>query len=138
MPGLEPAWGTALAHRPGWRSITLRLPSSPGAPLPFTIDEGGPGQPQYRGTLIVDRASGAVVRWDGFESGTRGRQLRTLLRFAHTGEVLGVPGQFVAGLVSLGAVVLVYTGFALACRRFAAWLSRRRRTVDRATARPAA
>jgi len=110
----------------------------PAPTLAFTIDDGGPGQPQYRGTLIVDRASGAVVRWDGFESGTRGRQLRTLLRFAHTGEVLGLPGQFVAGLASLGAVVLVYTGGALACRRFAAWLARRRRPLDRATARPAA
>jgi len=135
---LDAAWTTALGHRPAWRAITLRLPVVPAPTLAFTIDDGGPGQPQYRGTLIVDRASGAVVRWDGFESGTRGRQLRTLLRFAHTGEVLGLPGQFVAGLVSLGAVVLVYTGFALACRRFAAWLARRRRPADRATARPAA
>jgi len=135
---LDAAWTTALGHRPAWRAITLRLPVVPAPTLAFTIDDGGPGQPQYRGTLIVDRASGAVVRWDGFESGTRGRQLRTLLRFAHTGEVLGLPGQFVAGLASLGAVVLVYTGGALACRRFAAWLARRRRPLDRATARPAA
>ena len=135
---LDAAWTTALGHRPAWRAITLRLPVMPAPTLAFTIDDGGPGQPQYRGTLIVDRTPGAVVRWDGFESGTRGRQLRTLLRFAHTGEVLGLPGQFVAGLVSLGAVVLVYTGFALACRRFAAWLARRRRPADRATARPAA
>ena len=135
---LDAAWTTALGHRPAWRAITLRLPVMPAPTLAFTIDDGGPGQPQYRGTLIVDRTSGAVVRWDGFESGTRGRQLRTLLRFAHTGEVLGLPGQFVAGLVSLGAVVLVYTGVALACRRFAAWLARRRRPADRATARPAA
>jgi len=136
-PALAAAWTTALAQRPDWRTVTLRLPASPTPTLAFTIDEGGPGQPQYRGTLTVDRATGAVAKWEGFEAGTRGRQLRTLLRFAHTGEVLGLPGQFIAGLVSLGGVVLVYTGFALSYRRFVAWVARRRRPVLQA-ARPAA
>ena len=61
-----------------------------------------------------------------------------MLRFAHTGEVLGLPGQAIAGLVSLGGVVLVYTGFALSYRRFVAWCARRRRPADAASARPAA
>jgi uncharacterized iron-regulated membrane protein len=137
-PSLDAAWATALAHRPAWRTITLRVPATPAPTLAFTIDDGGPGQPQYRGTLTVDRASGAVAKWEGFESGTRGRQLRSLLRFAHTGEVLGLPGQAVAGLVSLGGVVLVYTGFALSYRRFVAWCTRRRRPADEVQARPAA
>jgi uncharacterized iron-regulated membrane protein len=46
------------------------------------------------------------------------------LRFAHTGEIYGLLGQTVAGLVSLGAVVLVYTGMALALRRLVAWIDR--------------
>ena len=137
-PSLDSAWRTALAHRPLWRTIALRLSVAPAPTLAFTIDDGGPGQPQYRGTLTVDRASGAVAKWEGFEAGTRGRQLRSLLRFAHTGEVLGLPGQFVAGLVSLGGLVLVYTGFALSYRRFVAWLARRRQPADQAAARPAA
>jgi uncharacterized iron-regulated membrane protein len=137
-PSLDAAWATALAHRPAWRTISLRLPVTPAPTLAFTIDDGGPGQPQYRGTLTVDRASGAVARWEGFEAGTRGRQLRSLLRFAHTGEVLGLPGQAVAGLVSLGGVVLVYTGFALSYRRFVSWCARRARPADAVAARPAA
>ena len=137
-PSLDAAWTTALAHRPEWRTIALRLPVAPSPTLAFTIDEGGPGQPQYRGTLTVDRATGAISKWEGFETGTRGRQLRSLLRFAHTGEVLGLPGQFVAGLVSLGGVVLVYTGFALSYRRFVGWLARRRRPAEQAAARSAA
>jgi uncharacterized iron-regulated membrane protein len=137
-PALGAAWTTALAHRPEWRTVTLRLPTTPAPTLAFTIDDGGPGQPQHRGTLTVDRASGAVAKWEGFDASTRGRQLRSLLRFAHTGEVLGLPGQAVAGLVSLGGVVLVYTGFALTYRRFVAWLARRRRPVEQAAARPAA
>jgi uncharacterized iron-regulated membrane protein len=137
-PSLDAAWATALAHRPSWRAITLRLPAAPAPTLAFTIDDGGPGQPQYRGTLTVDRASGAVTKWEGFEAGTAGRKLRSLLRFAHTGEVLGLPGQFIAGLVSLGGVVLVYTGFALSYRRFVAWRIRRKRPTDAVAERPAA
>jgi uncharacterized iron-regulated membrane protein len=137
-PSFDAAWASALAHRPSWRTITLRLPAVAAPTLAFTIDDGGPGQPQYRGTLTVDRASGAVAKWEGFEAGTAGRKLRSLLRFAHTGEVLGLPGQFIAGLVSLGGVFLVYTGFALSYRRFVAWRARRIRPADALAERPAA
>jgi hypothetical protein len=57
------------------------------------------------------------------------------MRFAHTGEVLGIPGQTVAGLVSAGAVVLVWTGIALTLRRFAAWIKRRRERLAPVVAR---
>ena len=134
---LDAALTTARQQRPGWRALTLRLPVSDTAPLAVTIDDGGPGQPQYRGTLTIDRATGAVTKWEGFDAGTRGRRLRTLLRFAHTGEVAGLAGQAVAGLASLGAVFLAYTGVALSLRRFAAWRVRRRRP-DAELARPAA
>ena len=82
--------------------------------------------------------SGAATKWEGFEAGTAGRKLRTLLRFAHTGEVAGLPGQLIAGLASLGAVVLGYTGLALSLRRFAAWRARRRPPAQAIAARPAA
>jgi uncharacterized iron-regulated membrane protein len=52
------------------------------------------------------------------------------MRFTHTGEVLGFWGQTLAGLVSLGAAVLVYTGLLLSLRRLLAW----RRRAARATA----
>src|SRR3712207_8450966 len=45
-------------------------------------------------------------------------RIRNTMRFAHTGEVLGIPGQTVAGIVSAGGAVLVWTGLALAWRRF--------------------
>jgi uncharacterized iron-regulated membrane protein len=134
---LNAALATAMQHRPGWQAIAVRLPVSDTAPLAFTIDDGGPGQPQYRGTLTVDRLTGAATKWEGFDAGTRGRQLRALLRFAHTGEVAGVLGQAIAGLASLGAMFLAYTGVSLSLRRFAAWRDRRRRR-DTAAARPAA
>lgn len=116
----------------GWRTIGLRVPASNGAPVVFTIDEGSGGQPHKRGTLTLDRTTGAVVRWETFSSNSPGRRLRTILRFAHTGEVLGLGGQTIAGISSAGAVVLVYTGLALSLRRFLAWRQRGADTTTRA------
>jgi uncharacterized iron-regulated membrane protein len=100
------------------------LPAAASAPLTFNIDSGTGGQPQKRAQLVLDRATGNVVRWEPFSSYTRGRQLRSILRFAHTGEVVGIVGQTIAGLVSTGGAVLVITGLALAIRRLLAWLGR--------------
>jgi hypothetical protein len=38
---------------------------------------------------------------------------------------LGIAGQTIAGLVSMGGAVLVVTGLGLAIRRLFAWLKRR-------------
>jgi uncharacterized iron-regulated membrane protein len=109
----------------GWRTITLRLPDGASAPAVFNIDRGDGGQPHLRSTLTLARATGEVVSFEDFSSLTTGRRIRNVMRFAHTGEVLGIAGQTVAGLVSAGAVVLVWTGLALACRRCRAWIARR-------------
>jgi uncharacterized iron-regulated membrane protein len=127
LTGLDSLVARATQRVDGWRSITLTLPSKPDAPATFAIDAGTGGQPQKRAELQLDRATGAEVRWQPFSAGTPGRRLRSILRFAHTGEVLGIVGQTIAGLVSLGAVFLVYTGLALAWRRLRKWTRRRRR-----------
>jgi uncharacterized iron-regulated membrane protein len=113
----------------GWRAITLRVPTGANAPVVFSIDQGTGGQPHKRATLTLDRATGTVVKWEPFSSNSPGRRLRTILRFAHTGEVLGLPGQTIAGIASAGGAVLVYTGLALSLRRFLSW-RRRRGGVD--------
>ena len=127
LDGLDPLVGRATARVPAWRSVTLTLPTKPDAPATFAIDAGMGGQPHKRAELQLDRTTGEEVRWQPFSSGTPGRRLRSILRFAHTGEVLGVAGQTIAGIVSLGAVFLVYTGLALTLRRFVKWTGRRRR-----------
>ncbi len=124
--GLNQLWRRAEQQVPGWRTINLRLPESPRAPVVFAIDQGDGGQPQLRSTLTLDRATGEVVTYEHFASLTLGRRIRNVMRFAHTGEVLGIPGQTVAGLVSAGGVVLVWTGIALALRRMTGWIRRRR------------
>jgi uncharacterized iron-regulated membrane protein len=131
--GLDRLWARAEEQVPGWRSINLRLSSAPDQPAVFAIDSGSGGQPQLRSTLTLDATTGDVVGWEPFESQTPGRRLRSWSRFTHTGEYYGLVGQTVAGLVSGGAVVLVYTGLALALRRLVAWL-RNGRSAARRTA----
>lgn len=91
----------------------------------FGIDRGDGGQPQLRSTLTLDRKTTDVIAYEAFADLTLGRRIRNVMRFAHTGEVLGIPGQTVAGLASAGGVVLVCTGVMLAWRRFRTWLRRR-------------
>jgi uncharacterized iron-regulated membrane protein len=122
---LDGAWQRAEQQVSGWQSISLQLPTSASAPLTFNIDRGTGGQPQKRAQLVLDRSTGEVVRWEPFSSYTRGRQLRSILRFAHTGEVLGIAGQTIAGVVSTGGAVLVVTGLGLAIRRLFAGVRRR-------------
>jgi hypothetical protein len=58
------------------------------------------------------------------------------LRFAHTGEVAGIVGQTVAGLASAGGALLVWTGLALAWRRFRSWSARRRDSARHSIPQP--
>jgi len=137
LRALDDAWASAQQRVPDWRNITVRVPASDTAPFVFTIDRGAAGQPQYRGTLTVAR-DGSEPRWETFASQTTGRRVRSISRFLHTGEVLGLAGQTIAGLATLGGVVLVWTGIALAVRR--ALAARRRRTrpqVSEASSRAA-
>jgi uncharacterized iron-regulated membrane protein len=132
VESFDALWARAERHVPGWRTITLRLPASHTAPLAFAIDKGDGGQPHLRSTLTLERRTREVVSYEAFSDLPLGRRIRNVMRFAHTGEVLGIPGQTVAGAVSAGGAVLVWTGLALAWRRFRSWVGRRRRT-DEAT-----
>ncbi len=123
--GLDQHFRLARDQVSGWRTMNIRLPRAASQPFVFTIDQGYGGQPQKRGTLTVDQASSVVAKWETFADLDAGRRLRAWFRFVHTGEYYGLPGQTTAGIVSAGTVVLVWTGFALAWRRFQAWLRRR-------------
>lgn len=125
LEGLNSLWSRAEQQVEGWRTINVRVPESNRAPVVFAIDKGDGGQPHLRSTLTLDRATGEVVTYEAFNDQSLGRRLRSISRFAHTGEVLGIPGQTVAGLATAGSVVLVWTGLALAWRRWRAWMKRR-------------
>lgn len=116
----------AAAEAPDWRRATVILPGAEDAYLRLTMDEGNGVQPSALRSLVVDRASGEIVAGSSGAAVSPGMKLRGWLRFAHTGEIYGVVGQTVAGLASLAAIILVYTGVSLGIRRLARMARRRR------------
>lgn len=68
--------------------------------------------------LQLDPFTGAVLQREAFGDQGFRRSMRQLNRTLHTGEAGGLLGQAVALLACLGGLVLVYTGFVLAWRRF--------------------
>jgi uncharacterized iron-regulated membrane protein len=68
---------------------------------------------------MIDPKTARLVEHKTWAAQEAGQQARSWLRWIHTGEAGGIPGQLVAMLASAAAVVLVYTGLALAFRRFA-------------------
>lgn len=109
-----------------WESLTLTLPRPSAGEIRVEIRGGGTGQPQKTGTLTLDAATGTPLSWETFADETGGRRAQEFLRYAHTGEYWGVTGRLIAGLCSLGATFIVWTGLALALRRLRRWLALRR------------
>jgi uncharacterized iron-regulated membrane protein len=121
---LGPMFERAQQQVTGWKSISLRIPPSPEAPLSVSIDQGEGGRPDLRSQLVLNAKNGEVIRAETFSNYNAGRRLRMWGRFVHTGEAGGWMGQTIAMLVSAGGAVLVWTGIALALRRFLAWRKR--------------
>lgn len=113
-----------------WNTMVLSLPVTKEARVIF--DRGTGGQPQRQSVLVLNAESGRYLHTESFADQSPGRQARIILRRLHTGEVLGIGGQTLAGIASLAAVMLVWTGLALAWRRLVAPLSARRRSFREA------
>ena len=130
---LDIPWTRAETLVPNWRSIVLRLPPSGRGPVTFMIDTGNSGSPNLRSQLTLDGRTGDVIRWEPFSSYSKGRRIRSWLRFLHTGEAGGLAGETVAAIATAGAAMLVFTGICLALRRM--WRYKERLRSD---AEPAA
>jgi uncharacterized iron-regulated membrane protein len=114
---LNQSWISSEQKFSDWKNILLRLPTSPGAPLVFSVERGTRGRPDLKTQLTFNPKTGELTE-ETFASYNLGKKLRTWSRWVHTGEAGGFVGQLVAGLVSAGGAFLVWTGFALAWRRF--------------------
>jgi uncharacterized iron-regulated membrane protein len=108
----------AQQQMPEWATIMIRLPARDDGAVTVSLQEAQPPHPFARSQLTLDRATGEVVKWEPYSNSSPGRKLRSYLRGLHTGEALGSIGQTIAGLASLGGCFLVWTGFAMAWRRF--------------------
>lgn len=119
----------AIAHaarvEPQWQSLSVRLPLSRTKPVSFALDAGNGARPDRKSQLMLDPRSGALVEHKTYASQNAGQKARAWLRWIHTGEAGGIAGQLVATLASAAAVVLAWTGIALALRRFRQWLRQR-------------
>lgn len=103
-----------------WNTVALIVPKTGDQQVTFELDFGSGRQPQLKQQLSLSRVSGEVVGVETFSDQPANRQARAYIRFLHTGEVYGVLGQTIAGLVSLTSLLLVWTGLALAWRRLVA------------------
>ncbi len=129
LQSYESLLSTAKTYREGWRTISFSLPQPGAQTITLTIDEGDGGQPQLRHSLALDRESGEESAWVPFTHQAPGVQARRWVRFLHTGEALGLAGQTIAGLASAAGAILVWTGLALALRRFFRWRARTRKAA---------
>jgi uncharacterized iron-regulated membrane protein len=84
---------------------------------------GNGGEPQKRISILIDASTGAMIQQQRFEQLSTYSKLRSYIRFLHTGEVFGPFGQTMAGLASLFACLLVYTGAMLSWKR---WKNRKK------------
>lgn len=110
-------FAAASAAAPHWKTITLRSGTGSRAATASIRDSGSwPRTAVLKFSL--DPFTGAVLRREGYAELPVSGRVHAWTRFLHTGEALGWPGQLAAGLACFGGCVLVWTGFALAWRRF--------------------
>lgn len=110
---------------PGRKSITTVIPRTSDPTLMLSIDTSVGGQVERVSQLFIDRQHGKVERVKQFRDDNTGRKPRAWARFLYTGEEFGVAGEALAAVASLGAIVLVWSGFSMAIRRLLGLQSKR-------------
>jgi uncharacterized iron-regulated membrane protein len=128
---LDALVAAATQQAPHWRLLRMRLPQPGSHQATVMIEEAQSWHPYPRSILTLDAATAAVVKWEPYEGYDLGRTTRSWVRPVHTGEAGGLIGQIVAALASAGGAVLVYTGLALAWRRFRQFVRRHRQAGRR-------
>lgn len=126
LENLDDIWEKAENHTTQ-KSISLRLPITKDAAV-FTIEEGTYWNIFARSTLTIDTKTATVAKWEAYGAQNSARQLRSWIRFTHTGETGGIVGKFIGFLACVGGAFLVWTGIALALRRFGSWRGGNSRT----------
>lgn len=99
-----------------WHSMWLEFGRESGVTR-FYIDESLGNNYSVAYALYLNNETGEVLRTKHGNDWSKGAQAWGVARFLHTGEYFGIVGQTIAGLASLAACFLVYTGFTLSWRR---------------------
>jgi uncharacterized iron-regulated membrane protein len=129
LMSLQAAVDAAIAEYDGdWKRMSISLPSEPNAEtVSLTRDFGNRITPQQRTNLTFDRSAGEITQVREYAENSPALKTRMFLRFIHTGERYGVIGSTIAGIASLAACFLVWTGLALSWRRLVLPAWRRRK-----------
>jgi uncharacterized iron-regulated membrane protein len=118
---------TLKQHYPKWQSIRFAVNEFPSNVQIFHIDKGNGGEPQKSLSVAVDPITGNIIQEQTFNQLSNYEQVRSYIRFIHTGEVFGLMGQTLAGLASLLACLLVYTGILLSWVR---WKNSQQQSIE--------
>ena len=114
----------AVAETGPGRRISITLPEENAETVRISVDHGNGAQAALIDEVVVFRdGSGLATATPAHRSPAA--LARRYIRFLHTGEIYGLAGQTLAGLASLLAVLLVYTGACLGVTRL--WRMRRAR-----------
>jgi uncharacterized iron-regulated membrane protein len=118
LAGFEAYLATVEKQVPGWETLSFKLPRREGDKVMALIEEKDGPHAYARSSLQLDPTTAAVVKWESYQDQSQGRKFRGLVKPLHTGELGGLFGQTLAALASLAAIWMVWTGFAMAWRRF--------------------
>jgi sulfite reductase (NADPH) flavoprotein alpha-component len=118
MASFDAFFARAQQQAHAWTMMMMRLPPPGDGPVTVMIQEPSAPHMFARSQLTLNRSSAEILKWEPYAAARTGRKLRVWVRGLHTGEAFGFVGQTVAGLASLGGCFLVWTGFAMAWRRF--------------------
>ena len=110
---------------PDVKSVSLSLPLKNNE-ANFNLSEGRYWNSFARSTLTLNAETGETIKFEDYGNQNSGRQLRSWIRFTHTGETGGFVGQLIGFLACVGGAILVWTGFLLAWHRFVNWFKNRK------------
>ncbi len=123
---LQQVLDATIAQEANWQRVTLPAQLR-GDRVDATVELKSAERRAPRRTITLSTADASMISAPPVQVAAQsaGQRARSWFRFVHTGEQYGFIGQTIAGLASLAACFLVYTGLALAWRRLIVPLYRR-------------
>ncbi|MGE0268913.1 MAG: PepSY-associated TM helix domain-containing protein [Candidatus Omnitrophota bacterium] len=115
--GFDVLYHAANTHVPAWTTMSIRR-GNDDAPVVVYLLEPPAWLSSHRSQLTLDPYTADVKKWEPYSAQNSGRKLRGWVKYVHTGQAFGLLGQMVMFTGACGAAVLVWTGFAMAWRRF--------------------
>jgi len=95
----------------------------------MTINYTNAIQPTQVENWLLNPYTGEVINKSGWDDLTFAQKTAQFVRRGHTGELWGVVGQTIAGIVTLLVCIMIWTGLALAWRRLVSPLFRKKRST---------